>query len=456
MREFNDQAETRAVLGSGFNFRPYHAYSYSYPHKSAYGPLEPVVDLRELWQTEERGSLFLYVHIPFCEMRCGFCNLFTRVGGEHLHERYLDTLERQLDVMADSTEGERSFSRLAIGGGTPTVLDVGQLDRLFTMLRDRLGVDVYSARAAVETSPKTSTRDRLALLRDWGVHRVSIGVQSFVDAEVQSIGRPQQAIEAHSAIRRIRDVGIPCLNVDLIYGQPGQTLASWMYSLETALEYEPEELFLYPLYVRPNTGIAGKTSRGGDDHLRQCYESAREHLLKCGYEQFSMRCFTKAAPQTSMPNDSEATSGFSCQEDGMLGLGCGARSYTSNVHYSSPFAVQKTVLAGILDSWINQRESDFKIATWGIRLNEDERRRRFAIQSLLNRTGLDRHAFSTRFGVEPHLAIPELDALASWSYLEEDGDVLRLNPEGMGLSDAIGPFLYSAKSRVRLEEFTRV
>src|SRR5436189_3360665 len=113
---------------------PYVAYSYSYPHKSAYGPLDPPVALEPLWRAEQRDGLFLYAHIPFCEMRCGFCNLFARAqANDDLVNSYLSTLDRQARVMADCL-GDFKVARFALGGGTPTFLQPHQLDRLLDQL----------------------------------------------------------------------------------------------------------------------------------------------------------------------------------------------------------------------------------------------------------------------------------------------------------------------------------
>lgn len=177
----------------------------------------------------------------------------------------------------------------------------------------------------------------------------------------------------------------PTLNIDLIYGQPGQTVATWLASLRPALHYRPEELYLYPLYVRPATGIGrrGDILRSPTDFMRQLYREARDYLLDGGYEQISMRYLRR--PRTFAENSPV----YCCQSDGMIGLGCGARSYTSTVHYSSRFAVQAAEVHAILDEWTEQTEENYAVADWGCRLSLDDLRRRFLIQSLLTQPGLD-------------------------------------------------------------------
>jgi oxygen-independent coproporphyrinogen-3 oxidase len=432
--------------------QPYQAYSYSYPHKSSYGTLDPPVDLQELWQTENRSALFAYVHLPFCEMRCGFCNLFTRSGGEDLYDRYLDSLELQFQVMDRCTAGNRKIARMALGGGTPTVLSPTQLGRLFAFLEQYFDATPKKVETSIETSPSTASLDRLRLLRELGVHRISIGVQSFIDEEVHAMGRPQQSIDVHRAIDNIRACNFPVLNIDLIYGQASQTLESWMASIETAIQYMPEELFLYPLYVRPETGLGRKeqSHTSSSSFYRNCYEMAKMQLLANGYHQFSMRSFRRI----NLQNDfSEQAVPYCCQQDGMLGLGCGARSYTQSLHYSSRFAVSKSGVAAIIDRWIEQNETDFQLATWGVRLRRDERMRRFIIQSILNRDGLDMSRLEDLFGIKSTGEFPELNTLIENGLLMLQGGRLMLTADGMGYSDSIGPFLYSEASRQSLKRF---
>lgn len=238
--------------------RPYRSYVYAYPHKTAYRPLPERPELAALWAGEPKDALSLYAHIPFCEVRCGFCNLFTRIGApDELTGRYLDALDRQATAVREALGDEAPvrFATAAFGGGTPTFLTAAELERLCDIAEKRTGVDLRAVPLSVETSPATATADRLAVLAERGATRLSIGVQSFVDAEARAAVRPQRRADVEAALGRIRDTGVPVLNIDLIYGIDGQTERSWRSSLDAALAWRPEELYLYPLYVRPLTGL---------------------------------------------------------------------------------------------------------------------------------------------------------------------------------------------------------
>ncbi|HEY0378033.1 MAG TPA: STM4012 family radical SAM protein [Pyrinomonadaceae bacterium] len=293
-----------------------------------------------------------------------------------------------------------------------------------------------AAPTSCETSPQTATEEKLRLLRGRGVDRVSIGVQSFVEREVNAVGRSQKTAAVERALACVREVGFPVLNIDLMYGLPHQTVESWLSSLEAALGYEPEELYLYPLYVRPLTGM-GRRPKAWDDVRLDCYRAGRGRLLAAGYEQASMRMFRSAkAPARAEPV-------YCCQEDGMVGLGCGARSYTRELHYSNEYAVGAGGVRELIERYSAATDADFGAACYGFELSEDEQRRRFVIKSLLRAEGLSLGAYRERFGSDPSEDFPELQDLLDDGLAIGDEERLLLSERGLELSDAVGPWLYS-------------
>ncbi|MER6500394.1 STM4012 family radical SAM protein [Streptomyces sp. NPDC001455] len=444
--------------------RPYRSYVYAYPHKTAYRPLPDRPALRELWASERKDTLSLYLHIPFCEVRCGFCNLFTRIGApDELTTRYLDALDRQAIAVRDALGDAEPvrFAAAAFGGGTPTFLTAAELERLCDIAEKRMGADLRAVPLSVETSPSTATADRLAVLAGRGTTRISIGVQSFVEAEARAAVRPQRRVDVENALDRIRDAGVPVLNIDLIYGIDGQTEDSWHTSLDAALRWRPEELYLYPLYVRPLTGLGrlGAEARADEEEAADAawdrqrlrlYRAGRDHLLARGYEQVSMRMFRRAdAPRTDGPDD------HACQTDGMIGLGCGARSYTSRLHYSFDYAVEMREVRAIIDGYA--ATEDFSRAEVGRYVDGDEARRRHLLQSVLQAEGMALADYRERFG-----SLPADDFPAELARFEERGwldtgagasGLLRLSPEGLAHSDALGPELFSPGVRAAMAAY---
>ncbi|BCY07524.1 STM4012 family radical SAM protein [Actinoplanes sp. L3-i22] len=414
---------------------PYQGYLYAYPHKTSYRPLDPRPALADVWRDEPTDALFLYVHIPFCEMRCGFCNLFTRANAP---AEQVTAYLRQLRVQASRVAlDEAAFVRAAFGGGTPTYLDATELADLFDICTGVLGARMPGIPLSVETSPATATPDRLEVLTAFGATRVSIGVQSFLDAEAHAAGRPQRRADVERALGAIRDARVPVLNLDLIYGIDGQTPESWQLSLDAALGWRPEEIFLYPLYVRPLTGLGRRAASRDDwDASRLAlYRQGRDTLLAAGYRQESMRQFRLPAVTADDGPD------YSCQDDGMISLGCGARSYTRDLHYSFDYAVGISEVRAVLDDYLSRPAADFGYAEVGFRLDEVEQRRRWLIKSLLRTEGIDPYGYRKRFGTDPAADFPQLAQLTEAGLAEPGG--LRLTPAGLERSDAIGPWFTS-------------
>lgn len=426
---------------------PYLAYSYSYPHKSAYRSLDPPELLTSVWSSENLDSLFLYLHIPFCEYRCGFCNLFTSANADgDLTSAYLDQLRCEAWKLRRAIP-DAHFARIAIGGGTPTFLDEQQLTILFDITETIMGAGCRSIPVSCEASPATLTFRKASLLRRSGVDRLSLGIQTFDDNESQRLGRPQLASLARHAIDIAREHSFPTLNLDLIYGIPDQTVASWMHSVEATIAIKPEEIYLYPLYVRELTGLGNIAANPSDNRL-EAYREARAALLAEGYEQISLRMFR-------LPTDYDTPEPlYCCQSDGMVGLGCGARSYTRAVHYSSEFAVGRTGVRSILLDYVKRDSESFDWAYHGYRLDLDDQQRRFVIQSLLQSEGLIHARYCERFNGTAFSHLPQLSELVQQGLAINTHDSLRLTDLGMERSDVIGPWLYSERVQTLMQSFS--
>jgi oxygen-independent coproporphyrinogen-3 oxidase len=427
---------------------PFQGYAYSYPHKMAYRKLDPSIPLDQLWAGEDRRALFLYVHIPFCEMRCGFCNLFTTANpGVNQVDAYFGALDRQLQTMGEIL-GSHQFARAAFGGGTPTFLSESEIERLFGLIDRHLARPAPGAPVSFEMSPATVTPAKMKLLADAGVTRVSIGVQSFLSPETRSLGRRRDPAEVSQALHWMRNAGFPVLNIDLIYGAQNQTRASWLHSLREAMRYMPEEIYLYPLYVRPLTGL-DKLLRHPSDLRLDLYRQGRDFLFDQGYRQVSMRLFRRPGAFFESANGPI----YCCQEDGMIGFGPGARSYTSEVHYSSEYAVGRTGVQQIIEAFANRSREEFAIADYGCVLNGEEQRRRFVIKSLLRADGLDCSAYAENFGSDPLQDFPEIFELFERALAVQREQHVILTPDGIERSDTIGPWLFSSEIVSRMEQY---
>ena len=423
--------------------KPYLNYVYSYPHKTSYRDFNKPPSLADAWKNEDKQSLFLYLHIPFCEMRCGYCNLFTTINPEEdLVDHYLQSLARQIAVTADYLQGDFHFEQLAFGGGTPTFLSPRQLQTSFDLLEQYLAVKHLPA--SVEVSPATATEERLSVLKSNQVERVSIGVESFDASDLKALGRPQTPAKVEKALQAIRDSKIPRLNIDLIYGNANQSMQSWLYSVDQALTWQPEEIFIYPLYIRPLTGLGRKQQRDTEDQRLEAYFAARERLLDAGYEQSSMRMFVRSdAP--------EQKGRYRCQEDGMIGLGAGARSYTQSLHYSSHYAVGKPQIKQIIQDYNNTPTEQFSQAHYGIEISLEDQKRRHVLLGLLQTDGLSVSKFQQRFNSDLLKELPQLTLLEKHQLATISPEHIRLNEKGIAYSDLIGSWLFTENIRAKMQ-----
>jgi len=441
-----------ASLGALLSQTPYQSYSYSYPHKSAYGYLPEPVSLQAAWRDEDVNALFCYIHIPFCEFRCGFCNLFTLSSPrDQLTEHYVSALIRQMQVTQHALPMAR-FARFAMGGGTPSYLDESQLERVLTAAARVLGIEFQNTPACVEVSPATATVEKLALLKDFHIDRISMGVQSFLAAENQRLCRPQDSQNVMRVVDAVRKLDFPTLNIDLIYGIEGQTIDSWLRSLQTAVSLEVEELYLYPLYLRPVTGLSKIQNRGDTvetsvDSRMQMYTVGRDYLLSQGYQQISMRMFRASH---ALGDQGPV---YCCQDDGMIGLGSGARSYTRRLHYSGEYGVSRKVSKDIIQAYCANSEQDFAQIKYGVLLDAREQRRRYAIQSILLAQGLDKNAYHQRFNSDVMDDLPQLRQLTQLGLATQSPQCLKLTPEGLARADTIGPWLVSDRMHNRMQRF---
>jgi len=426
----------------------YQGYAYAYPHKTAYAPLAPPRALGGVWAEEPKRALELYVHVPFCAMRCGFCNLFTTVNpADDIVARTLSQLAVEAGAAADAL-GAVQFSRIAVGGGTPTFLEPDQLDQLFDVLDRMFAARPARIATSVEASPETVTAEKLAVLAQRGVQRLSIGVQSFVDGEARALGRPQHRARVEAALDLVAAAAFPTLNIDLIYGAAGQSVASWLASIDAALAWRPDEIFLYPLYVRPLTGLARLPAAMALPDIRLAlYRAGRERLLAAGFTQVDMRYFRRARPGTA------DRASHHVMTDGTLGLGCGARSRTSRLHYSSEYAVGRAGVKDILAAHLARPPASFGFAHFGVALSPRDHRRERILLALLQTAGLSRRGYRDTFGTEVLDDLPQLADLEAAGLARIDAARICLTESGVERADVIGPWLYAAEIAARMERY---
>lgn len=411
---------------------PYIQYMYSYPHKTAYRPMSGV-NLGDFAHRLKGPGHGLYLHVPFCQRKCGYCNLFSVTGAkEEEIERYLDAIERQVRQYRQILSPWKTrFSSFTVGGGTPLCLTTGQLDRMFSMVSPQME---KKAEMVIETAPNQTEREKLRVLKEAGVTRVSMGIQSFNQEELRTLRRGHSPMRAREALELLMSFDFDCVNLDFIYGIPGQGIQSLLNSLREAVGFGPREIFLYPLYVKHGAGLEREGVAPDPQKAYRQYEEASLFLRSQGFCQDSMRRFVRGR---------QGQRGFSdCGFSTSLALGCGGRSYVGDLHFCAPYAVTAGECARQLRAF--EETKDFTEITHGIRLSPEEEKRRFAIRHVLIRPGVEEEGYWQRFGSR---VLEDFPVIARWMEeglaFRDEGGFIALTDRGMGLSDFLGPQLIS-------------
>ena len=244
--------------------------------------------------------LGIYLHFPFCLSKCAYCDFASQpleaAGGLRFARRYFDAMAVELDRRAASEEFDGAIvETIYLGGGTPTVLPVEWLAEALTRIGQRFGVDP-KAEVTVEANPGTVDDGKVRGLLAGGINRLSLGVQSFSDEMLRLLGRAHGAAEAREAIAAARAAGCTNLNLDLIYGLPGQSLEEWRETLAEALAARPEHVSVYALSLEAGTPLAeqvehGEVPRPDDDAAADMYMLAMDMLDQAGYVHYEISNF---------------------------------------------------------------------------------------------------------------------------------------------------------------------
>ncbi|MFM6974418.1 MAG: radical SAM family heme chaperone HemW [Agromyces sp.] len=278
-----------------------------------------------------------YVHVPFCTVRCGYCDFNTYTADELRGERredFVGRLDREITLAAQviSQAGlpKRPLSTVFFGGGTPTLLPPQQLAAVLSRLRDEWGL-AHDAEVTVEANPDTVTPESIAELADSGVTRLSIGMQSAVPSVLATLDRTHTPARVAEAVRGAKAAGLQ-VSVDLIYGSPGESLEQWDETVRAALALEPDHISAYALIVEEGTKLARQIARGelaspDEDAVADMYEHADAAFSAAGLQWYELSNWARSAEHQSRHNLAYWTS------QDWWGFGPGAHSHIGGVRW---------------------------------------------------------------------------------------------------------------------------
>ena len=378
--------------------------------------------------------LGLYVHLPFCRELCGFCGchaLVAHSGGRI--ERYLDALELEMDLVAAHLPRRRDVAELHLGGGSPSLLTPAQTGRLFVALHRHFRVS-RSAAVSVEVDPRTVDRAKLEMYRACGVRRISMGFQDLDPVVQEAIGRHQSLEASVTAYQEARRAGFDGINVDLCYGLPRQTEATFEDTLGRVIDLAPDRIAIFgyahvpwlkPLQRRIDTGALP-----GSDLRVRLISRCRERLIAAGYRAIGMDHFALPGDSLSRALDQRRLHrNFQGYTDAvttdLVGLGLSAVGDVAGA-----FVQNQRSLGAYSDALSSGRLATER----GVRRTSDDELRAYIIRRIMCDFSLDEEDVSARFGIDFASAfareLVELEGLAAEGLVQRGGGRLTLQPIG--------------------------
>jgi oxygen-independent coproporphyrinogen-3 oxidase len=394
----------------------------------------------------------LYLHIPFCRHRCAYCDFNTYAGLDHLAEKYMAALEREIRSFVGGDPIE--IGTIFFGGGTPSLIPVDSLERILGAVLETFRLDPQ-AEITLEANPGTVSPEYLANLRSAGVDRLSMGMQSASPDDLRVLEREHDYFDVVNAVTWARRAGFENINLDLIFGLPYQTLAGWQRTLELTAGLKPDHLSVYNLILEHGTPMNAWVGRGllpspDEDLAADMYEHAQARLAELGYEQYEISNWAKRDRTGEL---------LACRHNlqywrnlPYLGLGAGAHGYaggfrTVNVRAPQAYIERMTAEDGFAPDDAPEEANalvgrPFPMTAATVNAvpidTGDEMGETMMMGLRLIREGVSAAGFRSRFGVGIADAFPaQTEGLIRQGLLEWSGDALRLTERGVMLGNRV-------------------
>lgn len=333
---------------------------------------------------EQNKIIELYVHIPFCVKKCDYCDFLSAPAGRDTQEQYVQALLHEIQ-----TEGGRRKEPVAsvfIGGGTPSILEADLLEKILKALYRCFYIE-KEAEVTMEANPGTLTLEKLRICRENGVNRLSLGLQSPDDTELASLGRIHDYQQFLESYQMAREAGFHNVNVDLMFGIPGQTRDGWEKSLRIVAALNPEHISAYSLIIEEGTPFAVRNLKLPDEDTEyQMYEDTARILGEYGFEQYEISNYAKGG-KACIHNIGYWT-GVS-----YLGLGLGAASLMDGCRFTNTTSLERYTTASRKPDFPDNIRKDL------IKLTCQEQMEEFMFLGLRLRSGISKAEFAQRFGI---------------------------------------------------------
>lgn len=359
----------------------------------------------------------LYIHIPFCLKKCKYCDFNSFTFSCEDKKSYLSALFQQMEQY----KGEK-IDTVFIGGGTPTSLTAEEISLLLGKINATFEIQ-KDCEFTVEMNPKTVDREKLLALKNGGVNRLSVGVQSFDDIELEKIGRIHTGSDAIETVKLIKECGFENFSIDLMSALPGQTMDTFRKNLEVALSLGTTHISCYSLILEEGTPLYEEYIRGeinlpDEDVEREMYDYAVEFLKENGYERYEISNFAKAGYQSA-----HNIKYWQCDE--YIGIGLSAHSYIDGVRFSNTHD---------FDNYIDGDFTKYNEE----KLTKNDMMSEFMYMGLRMDAGVSKQEFKNRFGedIDQIFSAP-LEKFMAMGMIEENDGFYRISEKGISVSNSI-------------------
>ncbi len=367
-----------------------------------------------------------YVHLPFCTTKCGYCDFYSLPTRPDL----IPDLVRALNREIERRDPGRPIRTVFVGGGTPTVLPADALRSILTPIAERVRRQVGEVEFTCEANPSSADELKLDLLRELGVNRLSFGAQSFDPGELRVLERLHDPGHIPEAVRLARAAGFDNVNLDLIFGVPGQTVESWLRSLRSAIALSPEHIACYSLMYEEGTALTKQRRLGlvhpvDEDIEAEMFDRTENELTGAGYERYEISNFAR-------PGRRCRHNLIYWRNEEYIGVGPSAVSYLGGVREKNRADVKAYV-----DAWTG-RSVVGGIVVEREELGPEHRARETAVQLLRLSDGIDVPVFERRTGFRTvDLFNSAIRRHVAGGLLEVDATTIRLTPRGRVLANQV-------------------
>lgn len=372
---------------------------------------------------QELRPLGLYIHIPFCRRKCAYCDFYSLAGQESRMDDYTEALRAHLTETA-ACASVHTVDTIFFGGGTPTLLGEKRLSQILKTIQKRYHV-ARDAEITLEANPESAGDwKELRRLRKAGFNRISLGMQSADDRDLQTLGRIHSAAETRSAVESARKAKFDNLSLDLIYGLPGQSLVQWRETLAAAVDLAPEHVSCYGLQIEEGTPFSARRDTlalPGDEAQAEQYLYAVEELERQGYRQYEISNFARPGRESRHNQKYWSLAEYA-------GFGPGAHSDFGDTRYA---------YARDLEGYIRGVREHTPLLSENERIPQTDRDTEWIMLRCRTAAGLDPRDFEHRFRRRFTCLLPVLESCRAAGYAVEEEGRWRLTPRGFLVSNQI-------------------